>query len=533
MSLAIPVAASTTVRSLVATLLTAATVVATDHAGPTLHPGSARPVRPLPRPKAYYVSPAGTDSGDGSQARPWDIRSALAGASGRIQPGDTVWLRGGRYVGHFESKLTGTADAPIIVRQFPGERATLDNPDVAPGHSPKFRRAFVGPAYVTLKISGQWAWYWGFEVIHSSAERDVARTDGVYPTAPNNKFINLVVHDNAVGVSFSNESRNSEVYGCLIYDNGYSDIDRTHGHGIYTKNDGQYQKLIRDNVVFNQFRNGIQVYTDAGSGQLKNFLVEGNVWFNNGTLTGNRFPDGNMLVGGQEMADQIIVRHNMTYFSPGIDARNVRIGYTAALQNGTVNVQDNYFVGGTTVLWVGSWSDATMTGNLLFGTATVVDLNRAATGQSWSGNTHVRDPGANAWIAAGQPHTFNDWRRTTGLAATDTARSAAPAQPQVFVRPNRYEAGRANIIVYNWTRQPTVAVDVTGVLQAGDRYELRNVQDFYGSAVLRGTYEGGPLAVPMTGVEPPAPIGGSPGTARRTGPDFDVFVLSITATGAQ
>lgn len=505
------------------TTATAILAVAVVAKGPTAAPDGTHP-------GAHYAAPTGTPEGDGSRERPWDIATALAGGGGRIQPGDTLWLRGGRYVGHFQSTLTGTAAAPIIVRQYPGERATLDNPDVAPGHSPRFRRTYVGTAYVTLKVAGQWAWYWGFEVIHSNPQRDVARTDGVYPTAPNNKFINLVVHDNALGVSFSNDSRNSEVYGCIIYNNGYSDIDRTHGHGIYAKNDGQFQKLIRDNVVFNQFRNGIQVYTDAGSGQLKNFLLEGNVWFNNGTLTGNTVPDGNILVGGREVADQITVRRDMTYFSPGIAARNVRIGYTNALQNGAITVQDNYFVGGRTVLWVGDWSKATVTGNLLSGPERIVELDRPAAGQSWSGNTHLRDPDARAWSYVGRTYGFSDWRQAAGLGATDQAQVTAPTQPQVFVRPNLYEAGRANIIVYNWTRQSTVPVDVSGVLHSGDRFEVHNVQDFYGPAVLSGTYTGGSLDLPMAGVDPPSPIGRTPGTAPRTGPDFDVFVLRKVET---
>lgn len=478
-------------------------------------------------PAAYYVAVDGAPTGDGSREHPWDIHTALAGADGRIQPADTVWLRGGRYVGHFVSRLTGTPEAPIIVRQVPGERATLDNPETAPGHSPKFRSTFTGRAYVTLKVAGEWVWYWGFEVIHSSPDRDVARTDGVYPTAPNNRFINLVIHDNAVGVSFSNDSRNSEVYGCVIYNNGYSDIDRTHGHGIYAKNDGRFLKRVRDNIVFNQFRNGIQVYTDAGSGQLKGFLIEGNVWFNNGVLTSNSAPDGNILIGGREPADQIVLRHDMTYFSPGVNARNVRIGYKDPLRNGAVTVQGNYFVGGNPVLTFGNWNQARIADNVLAGSGVILALTHPPrTDQVWSGNRYVRDPDATAWTYRDTAYTFEGWRHATRFGATDQADWPPPSEPQVFVRPNAYERGRANIIVYNWSRRSTVSVDVSGLLHTGDRFAVHNVQDFFGTPVLSGTYAGGPLVLPMTAIEPPRPIGGSPGTPPRTGPDFNVFVLT-------
>lgn len=464
----------------------------------------------------YYVAPGGTAEGDGTWQRPWDLATALAGAGGRIQPGDTIWVRGGHYVGPFQSRLTGSPSAPIIVRQYPGERATLVNPSLT---------------LVALHVTGQWAWYWGLEVTNSNVDRNTARPNGVYPSNANNRFINLVVHDNAVGISISNESPGTEVYGCIVYNNGYSDATRTHGHGIYTKNDGRFQKIIRDNIVFDQFRNGIQIFTDSGSGQLKNFLLEGNVWFNNGTLTSTHPADGNILVGGWEVADDIDIRDDMAYVSPSIDARNVRVGYANTLQNGAVALQGAYLAGGDPVLTVGYWTQATVSDNLLFGTKTILALrNPARTGQVWSGNVYQRDPAAAAWRYADTAYTFAGWQQATGFGTTDRAEADPPSTPQVFVRPNAYEPGRATIIVFNWSRQGTVAVDVSGVLQAGDRFEVHNVQDFYGAAVLGGTYTGDPLTLPMAGVDPPRPLGGSPGTPPRTGPDFDVFVVTRLPT---
>jgi hypothetical protein len=464
----------------------------------------------------YYVDTRGSSAGDGSWQKPWDMATALAGARGQIHPGDTVWLRGGRYAGPFTSSLTGTPGAPVIVRQYPGERATLDN---------------TSPTAVTLHITGSNAWYWGFEVTNSSPDRNVSRPNGVYPTATDTKMINLVVHDNAVGVSLASESGASEVYGCLIYDNGFSDTSGAHGHGIYTKNDGQFQKVIRDNIVFDQFRNGIQIFTDSGTDLLKNYLLDGNVWFNNGALTSTSPSDGNILVGGWEPADQIAMRHEMTYFSAAIDAKSVRIGYHNTLQNGTVTLANGYFVGGNPVLTIGYWDTTAVSGNLLVGTAQMLALNDSAhAGQSWSSNIYDHDPAATAWAYGGTSYTFAGWQLATGLGSTDQAQAVLPAQPQVFVRSNLYETGRANIIVFNWTRQGSVAVDVSGILQPGAHYELHNVQDFYGTPVLSGTYTGGSISIPMTGVQPPRPIGGSPNAAPRTSPDFDVFVLITSPT---
>ena len=43
----------------------------------------------------HYVSPTGSPTGDGSAAQPWDLATAFSGPA-TVQPGDTVWLRGGR-----------------------------------------------------------------------------------------------------------------------------------------------------------------------------------------------------------------------------------------------------------------------------------------------------------------------------------------------------------------------------------------------------------------------------------------------------
>src|SRR2546430_1201491 len=42
----------------------------------------------------FYVSPTGTASGNGSASNPWDLQTALNQPSS-VQPGDTIWLRGG------------------------------------------------------------------------------------------------------------------------------------------------------------------------------------------------------------------------------------------------------------------------------------------------------------------------------------------------------------------------------------------------------------------------------------------------------
>ncbi len=62
-------------------------------------PNSPPPPPPPTASAGFYVAPTGTSSGDGSLSRPWDLATALAGAGGKVQPGDTIWMRGGTYKG--------------------------------------------------------------------------------------------------------------------------------------------------------------------------------------------------------------------------------------------------------------------------------------------------------------------------------------------------------------------------------------------------------------------------------------------------
>src|SRR5262249_34787894 len=107
--------------------------------------------------------------------------------------------------------------------------------------------------------------------------------------------------------------------------------------------------------------------------------------------------------------------------------------------------------------------------------------------------------------------------------------STRPTGTWIYVRPNAYEAKRANIVVYNWDLDSTVDVDVSGILSSGDGYEVRNAADFFGAPVLTGTYSGGSLTLPMTGLSVATPVG--VGAPPPSGPEFNVFVLLPASPG--
>ena len=109
----------------------------------------------------FYVSPTASASGTGTISNPWKLQTALNQPSA-VHPGDTIWLRGGTAPGApFTSNLNGTSASPIIVRQYPGERATIDG-------------NYAGDQN-TLTIMGSYTWYWGFEIFNSDPTRYTRR----------------------------------------------------------------------------------------------------------------------------------------------------------------------------------------------------------------------------------------------------------------------------------------------------------------------------------------------------------------------
>jgi hypothetical protein len=101
-----------------------------------------------------------------------------------------------------------------------------------------------------------------------------------------------------------------------------------------------------------------------------------------------------------------------------------------------------------------------------------------------------------------------------------------PAGAHIFIRPNQYEAGRANIAIYNWGLKSVVDVDVSSILPIGARYEVRNAQSYFAQPVASGIYGGGSIPFSMAGVPPAAPIGDRAVQPATTGPEFDVFILT-------
>ena len=433
-----------------------------------------------------YVAPNGTQKGEGTLTKPYDLPTALSGSVGRA--GDTFWMKGGSYdVGHVTTQIRGARGKPITFRGMPGEHARV-----------------VGS--LSLWGTGEYVVLRDFELTSGVSKRvSTQRGAGFKPTdltnsfegiqvyVPNCSFVNLVVHDSVrSGFYTSTEASNTLIYGCIVYSVGWASPDNAEGHSYYLQGPGE----ISENMAINSTGAGFHVYANGKGWCLRDITLEGNVAFGAGAIQNVR-PYRDWIVGVDApavTADNICLRSNLGYVVPGSSTlKPVQLGREGT--NGRLKLAGNYWPQGVVVK---NWRTVTETDNLL------------------APEKSKFTPEIEEVVARLQR------RVDQGI---DSSKPNQFSGTMVFVRPNRFERGRANIVIYNWDGADKVTVNVRNVLSSGDNYEVRNAADFFGPPVAKGVFDGTALELPMKGLTVAKPMGGGVRTPPTTGPTFNAFVL--------
>jgi hypothetical protein len=474
----------------------------------------------------YFVTVNGSQTGDGSAANPWDLATAVA-QPGIVHPGDTIWVHGGTYTGEFTSNLTGTSAAPVILRAFPGERATIDG---------------------RLNVVGQYAYYWGLEVMYSNTQR-VTAIAGSDPTdlprqlmtlfvsGPFNKIINMSVHDLGDGLFSGSTAEGLEIYGSFFYNNGWIGPDKGYGHNLYMQNQNA-TKFVTDNVLFNSFATGLQIYgTDAA--YLWNFDIEGNTIFGSGDPVASQFGTrfnieqrgaaGNF--GHSIYKSNSIYHRNGSDFALAFNAAGEPAGQDITFSNNIVHGESLFYeVNGYTVTGnkFTSGSNPLAGQSVLIGFRVIVGMPFSI--NTWKNNQYAVPPNSTQdpfyiFDSTGILYKFPSWSSITGYDQGSTFADGQFTAPDVIVRPNRYEPGRALVTFWNWSGAGSLGADLSTVLKVGDRFEVHHVFALNDAPIVSGTYQGGSVQIPQPALTPPAPIGLPPSPSM---PDnrFNVFLVT-------
>ena len=291
-----------------------------------------------------YVAPDGKPGNAGTKESPWDLETAVGGEK-KVEPGTTVWVGAGKYTGKFHVKLAGTAEKPIVVRARPGERATILNCGIAllPPATYVWLRdlELAGDAPVEKRktqVTGSWP-----SDMPGSGGLEVRSGQGC-------KFINLVIHDNIMGgVGWWIESTDSEMHGCVIYNNGWWAPDRTHGHCIYAQNKDGVKTISNCILTVPEWGGSYSMHAyGSGKAYVDNFVIEDNIAYERGPF----------LVGGGRPSQNITVRRNYLH---GV---GMQVGYTAK-ENENCEVRDNVVTKGG--IQITKYKKAVNEGNVING----------------------------------------------------------------------------------------------------------------------------------------------------------------------
>ena len=392
----------------------------------------------------WYVSPEGKSTNPGTQKAPWDLAGALIGQGGQVKAGDTINLLDGTYV--IDRKLThaaqtilltGTKDQPIIIRPAPGARARIDG-GLAMG---RYER--------DTKKRSEHVWIRDLEIFVSEWIKPVvSKQQGSWPgDVPHAagglhafygaqcKYINLVIHNTQQGMSVWEHEENPEIYGCIVYENGWVGPDRAHGHCIYTQN-REGRKVYSDNILC--------VRNPQGQSSMNIYSSGDNGWTNHFTVTRNiAYGGGKLLVGGGRPSEGMQVIGNLLYKTP------LWNGYFFSDHNIEFEVRDNLVVGDNMHF---------------FNIQKLQDSN----------NTVIDG-------------SFKYYKSQKEVTTKDG--SPRPDKPIIRLMANRYDKARANLVIFKWDAAKTVPVDFAAVVPAGGTFKLMDPKDFFGKPVHEGVVD--------------------------------------------
>jgi cysteine-rich repeat protein len=227
----------------------------------------------------YHVAPTGDDTtGSGSMTTPWrEIRRALT----VVQPGDTILVADGSYLGFTISNLGSTSNNLVI--QAPGRNA-----EILPTSD---RGAPYDPDNIAI-------WNSTNIVIDGLRSFDAKRAGVRIVQSDQITIRNGVYGNNGTWAIVTTHSDDAVVENCDLYGS------RTQ-HGVYFANSGD-RPIARGNRIHHNFGSGIRAYgdiTQGGDGLITGALFEGNVIYGNyggGGMNLNAFHDA-------------VIRNNILY----------------------------------------------------------------------------------------------------------------------------------------------------------------------------------------------------------------------------
>jgi hypothetical protein len=300
---------------------------------PTEPPDDGGPIE-QPSADALYVAPGGTDSAAGTEANPTTLASAIS----RINPGGTIYLRGGTY--NYSQTIAippgknGLSGNRTEIFAYPGERPVLN-----------FSAQSENSANRGLAIGGDW-WHVRGIVVERAGD------NGILLGGDNNVIERVVTRFNrdsglqlsryTAGAPRADWPANNLIVSTESHDN--ADSDGEDADGFAPKLTVGSGNVFRYTVAHNNIDDGWDLYTKSDTGAIGAVTIEDSLSYENGTLSnggqaGNGDRNGYKL-GGEDIAVNHVVRRSIAF-----DNGKHGFGYNRNL--GSLTVENNLSIGST------------------------------------------------------------------------------------------------------------------------------------------------------------------------------------------
>ncbi|WP_299389853.1 hypothetical protein [uncultured Gelidibacter sp.] len=486
----------------------------------------------------FHVFPDGKSSGDGSLSMPWDLQTALSQKTDVVNGGDTIWLHEGIYTGRFVSTIKSTKpNQYITVMPYNNEKVVLNGNVKSTSNG-------------VLQVKGGQVIFRDFEITwlgeFSRDERDTdfQACEGIsHTTGENCKFINLKIYNNpGLGFGSWKHTAGTIIEDCFIYFNGYvAKTGKGAGEGMYVQNQSDQTRIIRNNIIYNNYYKGIEVWS-AGKRKdfefVKNITLKNNVIFNSGAISGNS--RDNLIIAtddrnGINIAKNIKVLDNVFYHNTDFvnneingDAASLTLGFRSSAPIEDVLVQNNVIIGRNNALRLLHVKSLTFKNNIVYSGYVALNKEEMTYTSNWNfDNNRFYTKKSKAFrIDNNTLYTLQEWQAGQKLDKNSQweHNSKFDLEPILAVTPSADRKNRFTVVLFD-KQGKNVAVDFSKYnvdkKKAYKIYDAENRSKIIASGTINANQI---IEFPMDLTTYESPLNA---TAQKTSSNFGVFIVEF------
>ena len=488
-----------------------------------------------------HKSTPGTQNGTGSMDNPWDLQTALQQKT-KVVSGDTIWLHEGVYNGRFVSTLKSLVpNSYITVATFENDKVVLN------GNVPSSKKS-------VLDVRGRNIIFKGFDITFLGNYWRNATIEGfksVSGIAHNSgvdcKFINLRIHNNpGSGIGSWKRAGGSEIIDCMIYNNGYiTKKGKGGGVGIYVQNASDKMRIIENNIIFNNFYKGVQVWSankKAKEAFVKNVELRNNAIFNNGSPAGT-FKDNLIVASGDRnginIAKNIKILNNVLYHNTKVsngqvsgDGASLTLGFHKNAPIEDVMAKYNIIIGRNNALRILHAKSLIFENNMSYCGYLHLESSVLEHINKWDfkNNTYYTKKQSSFRVLKDKDYSLERWQSDFGLDQSSTWKQTKTYDFEPVARLTKYKFkdNTYKVTVLNKNGEPTLARFSNLDLKPGMSYTIYDVENL-DSELKSGTLsEDFVVSFPMDQEAFTKPLHNT--KARKTLSNFGVFIIEFNAT---